>query len=91
MYKDDVVELRSTLGSHVATINLLLMTQTVRSSENDRAEVACGLDKKLVANRGLLEEVKVKMELSVNQHSEMRSLLEHQTESLQRLEKEAET
>lgn len=53
MYKDDVVELRSILGSHVATINLLLMTQTVRSitmAENKRAKVACGLEKKIMAH-----------------------------------------
>lgn len=63
MYKEDVLELRSILGSHVATINLLLMTQTVRSitiAENDRAEVACEFGKRISAHRALLEGVKDK-------------------------------
>ncbi|KFX90422.1 hypothetical protein O988_08209 [Pseudogymnoascus sp. VKM F-3808] len=93
MYKDDVVELRSILGSHVSTINLLLMTQTVRSitiADNDRAEVANGLGKKIMAHRGLLEEVKGKIELSGKQQSAMSTQLEHQTKSLQRLETDAE-
>jgi hypothetical protein len=93
MYKDDVVELRSILGSHVSTINLLLMTQTVRSitiAENDRAEVAEELEKKIMAHRGLLEEVKDKMDISEKQQSGMSTQLGHQTESLQRLETDAE-
>ncbi|KFY46548.1 hypothetical protein V495_02401 [Pseudogymnoascus sp. VKM F-4514 (FW-929)] len=93
MYKDDVVELRSILGSHVSTINLLLMTQTVRSitiADNDRAELADGLGKKIMAHRGLLEEVKGKIELSGKQQSAMSTQLEHQTKSLQRLETDAE-
>ncbi|KAE8445214.1 hypothetical protein EG329_013586 [Mollisiaceae sp. DMI_Dod_QoI] len=89
MYKDDVVELRTILGSHVATINLLLMTQTVRSitlAENDRAEVASELKLKIMAHRGLLEEAKDKMDFSAKQHAETNMQLKYQAASLQNLE-----
>jgi len=68
MYKEDAEQLRSTLGSHVATINLLLITQTVGSisaAENDRERLACELQTKILAHRRLLEDVKGKVEVSL--------------------------
>src|SRR5271163_4421898 len=61
MYKEDVKELRLKLTSHVATINLLLMTQTVESicaAESDRASFASGFESNIMAHRRLLEQIK---------------------------------
>jgi hypothetical protein len=78
MYKADVKELRLILGSHVATINLLLMTQTVGSitaAENDRERLACGLEMKTIAHRRLLEDVQDQVEVSLDQQLETMSQL----------------
>ena len=93
MYKKDAKEIRAILGSHVSTINLLLMTQTVQSvtrAEDNRAEVACGLEQRILAHRRLLEDVNVKAETSLNQHSETISNLENQEASLNTLVDKAE-
>lgn len=85
MYKDDVANLMSILGSHVATINLLPMTQTVKSitlAENDRAELAGELRSKIAKHRVLLEELKDKVEVTFEQQSEIASTLERQNDSL---------
>jgi CheY-like chemotaxis protein len=81
MYKKDVKQLRSILGSHVATVNLLLMTQTVGSisaAENDRERLACELQNEILAHRRLLEDVNVRVELSLEQQLETKlQSLEH--------------
>jgi len=75
MYKEDVKQLRSILGSHVATINLLLMTQTVGSiaaAEDDGLRLACGLENKILAYRRLLERVNERVERSIEQQLEIK-------------------
>ncbi|KFX92430.1 hypothetical protein V490_05378 [Pseudogymnoascus sp. VKM F-3557] len=72
------------------TLGTFATVRSITIAENDRAEVAEGLDKKIMAHRGLLEEVKGKMEISEKQQSGMSTQLERQTESLQRLETDAE-
>lgn len=77
-FKQDAKELRSILASHVSTINLLLMTQTIRSitkAEDDRVEMTCGLEQEILAHRRLLENVNVKVEASLSQHSDALSKL----------------
>jgi hypothetical protein len=84
VYKDEVKALRAKLGSHVATISLLLMTQAVSSittAEHDRAEATCGLQAKILAHRRLLEDVQTKVD----------SLLSHQLETKGQLERQADT
>lgn len=61
MYRDDMKELRSALGSHVSTINMLLMTQTLGSisaAERGREEAATKLEKNMLSHGKLLEDVK---------------------------------
>jgi hypothetical protein len=60
MYRDDVKALRLSLGSHVSTISLLLVTQTVGSitvAERDRERVRCELRNKILAHQSLLQDV----------------------------------
>lgn len=61
MYKNDVEELRSALGSHVSTINMLLMKQpigTISLTERERQKAACELEKNMLSHSKLLEDVK---------------------------------
>jgi hypothetical protein len=73
MHEEDLKQLRSTLGSHVATINLLLMTQTIGSiaaAENDRESFAFSLQAKILAHRRLIEDVKTRVELNLERQLE---------------------
>ena len=83
MYKEDAKQLRSILGSHVATITLLLMTQAVGSitaAEDDRQRLACGLENKILAHRRLLERVNEQVESSIEQQLETKlELRDHST------------
>ena len=93
MYKEDAEQLRSTLGSHVATINLLLMTQTVRSisaAENDRERLACELQTKIFAHRRLLEDVKGSVEVSLEQQLETKLQLQDHSTALDNLGSKAD-
>jgi hypothetical protein len=92
-YKEDVRHLRSLLGSHVSTINLLLMTQTVgsiTSAENDRERVACGLESKIIAHRQNLKEVKAEVYVSLEQQRETKVHLEDHSTVLNNLETKAD-
>lgn len=86
-------DLRSKLGSHVMTINLLLMTQTIScitTSEHDRAEAASGLNEKILANRRLLEDVKAGVDSSSARQQETKSQLERHASSLSSLDQKAD-
>ena len=88
MYKDEIKELRSVLGSHIAVINLLLMTQTVRSitvAENEREQMVCGLESKILAHKRLLEGVKGHVEVSFGNQLETKIHLQDQTALLESL------
>ena len=79
VYKDDVKELRMKLGSHVATITLLLMTQTISSitrAEYDRANVACELRDNILAHRRLLGDVKTEVDSVLSQQMETKLRLQ---------------
>jgi hypothetical protein len=92
-YKDEVKELRTKLGSHVATITLLLMTQTVASittAEHDRAKVACGLQEKILAHRKLLEDVKTGVSSSLAQQLETKLQIESQADAIRTLVRKAD-
>jgi methyl-accepting chemotaxis protein len=52
--------------------------------------MACGLEQKILAHRRLLEDVNVKVEASLNQHSETNSKLEGQAASLDTLVSQVE-
>lgn len=91
-YQDDVKELRTKLGSHVATISLLLMTQTVSSivgAETDLAEVACEFRDNILAHRRLLEDVKVGVDTSIARHVETKLQLESQAAAVRTLDQKA--
>jgi hypothetical protein len=86
MYRNDVKELRSALESHVSTINLLWMTQTVGSisvAETDREQMACELEKKIVAQQRLLEDVR-------NEQSEAKTQLQDHSFALESLRGKAD-
>ncbi|CZR63117.1 uncharacterized protein PAC_13014 [Phialocephala subalpina] len=88
MYKDEIKELRSILGIHVATINLLLITQTVRSItmvENEREQIVCGLESKILAHQRLLEDVKRHVEISLGNQLETKIHLQDQSTVLESL------
>jgi hypothetical protein len=92
-YREDVKELRLKLGSHVMTINLLLMTQTIScitSSEHDRAEAASGLHEKILAIRGLLEDVQAGVDSSSALQQETKPQVERQARSLSALDHKAD-
>jgi hypothetical protein len=92
-YKDEVKALRTKLGSHVATISLLLMTQAVSSittAEHDRAEATCGLQEKILAYRRLLEDVRTEVDSSLSHQVETKSQLERQEETLGTLDCKAD-
>jgi hypothetical protein len=89
MYKRDAEELRSKLASHVGTINLLLMTQTVQSlceAERDRTTFASGLESKIMAHQGLLEQIQDGVDTSLAHQLESRLRFEEQQASLEGLE-----
>lgn len=92
-YKDEVKALRTKLGSHVATISLLLMTQAVSSittAEHDRTEATCGLQEKILAYRRLLKNVQTGVESSLSHQVETKSQLERQEETLGTLDRKAD-
>jgi len=81
------------LGSYVATINLLLMTQAVSSitrAENDREEIACDVKIRLLAHWRLLKDVKTGVDLSLAQQMETKLQLENQTDGIASLDRKAE-
>ncbi|CAG8971550.1 hypothetical protein HYALB_00005446 [Hymenoscyphus albidus] len=85
-YRDDVKELRGKLGSFVATINLLLMTQAVAyitAADGEREETKCGLLAKILENRRRLEKVEDAVSESSSMQAEMGSRLQHQEAALQ--------
>jgi hypothetical protein len=87
-YKDDVKKLRAKLGSFVATISLLLMTQTVSSvtaAEHERDKTAGTLQESILAHRRLLENVKTDVGSSLAEHKETRSQLQSQGDSMKDL------
>jgi hypothetical protein len=92
-YKDEVKALRTKLGSHIATISLLLMTQAVSSittAEHDRAEAACGLQEKILAYRRLLEDVHTGVDSSLAHQLETKGQLERQADAIDALDRKAD-
>jgi len=93
LFKDDIEQLRLTLASHVATLNLLLMTQAVNSisvAENDRDRLASGLERKILRNRQLLGRVNHLIDGSSRVQQEIGNQLEDQSAILNKLEKRAD-
>lgn len=80
-YRDDVKELRSKLGSFVATINLLLMTQTVASVTAGEG-ATCGLQTKILENRKRLNHIEIVVESTFSRQFKMISQLDIQGESI---------
>lgn len=92
-HKDDVKELRTKLGSYVATITLLLMTQTVSSitsAERDMTEATSGLQEKIIAHRTLLEDVRTHVDSTISHQAEIKEQLDNQAASVQNLESKAD-
>lgn len=93
MFKEDVKQLRSALASHVATINLLLMTQTVASilaAEDDRDHLASSLESKILWHRRHLEDVNGRIEKSLERQQGIKSQLRDQSSVLDELGKKAD-
>ncbi|RYP69646.1 hypothetical protein DL771_006010 [Monosporascus sp. 5C6A] len=93
MFKEDVKELRSALASHVATINLLLMTQAVASistAEDDRDRFASGLESKILAHRRLLEDISAQVDTSLERQQRIKTQLREQSAALNKLGKKAD-
>jgi hypothetical protein len=87
-YKDDVKKLRAKLGSFVATISLLLMTQTVSSvtaAEHERGKTACTLQESILVHRRLLEGAKSDVGSSLAEHKDTKSQLQSQADSMKNL------
>ena len=83
--KDEVNALRTKLGSHVATISLLLMTQAVSSittAEHDRAKTTCRLQEMIIACRKPLEDV---IDSSLAHQMETKCQLDRQLETMDTL------
>ncbi|KAI1743574.1 hypothetical protein F4680DRAFT_408602 [Xylaria scruposa] len=92
MFKEDVEHLRSTLASHVATINLLLMTQAVTSisaAEEDRGRVISNLEGKILENRRLLKDVGRRVDESLGRR-DIKAKLKDQDSILDKLGKAAD-
>ncbi|KAL9026146.1 MAG: hypothetical protein Q9196_005144 [Gyalolechia fulgens] len=93
MFREDVKKLRSTLASHVTTINLLLITQAVASislAEDDRHRLASGLESKVLEHRRLLEGIDDHVETSLGRQKEMKMQLENQNFVLDELGRQAD-
>jgi hypothetical protein len=93
MFKEDVKQLRSALVSHVATINLLLMTQAVASisaAEDDRDRLASGLESKILAHRRLLEDINGYVDTSLKRQQEIKMQLGAQYSVLDELGEKAD-
>ena len=81
VFKDDIEELRSTLASHVATINLLLMTQSLSSilaAEQDRVDLTREMQSQILHNRKILQNVECVVRESVHQQGEAETQLRNQ-------------
>lgn len=90
MYKDDIKELKCFLSSHIATINILLMTQATSSislAENDRHEIASGLESNILAHRRLLEDINGKVDLTLRQQHHTQDHLHQHCSALEELRK----
>ncbi|KAK4069561.1 uncharacterized protein Triagg1_6985 [Trichoderma aggressivum f. europaeum] len=88
MLKEDIKELRSALASHVATINLLLMTQAVTSisvAENDRSHLALSLESKILAHSRVLQAINGRVDTSLVQQREIKMELETQSSAVAEL------
>ncbi|KAL8833073.1 MAG: hypothetical protein Q9176_008099 [Flavoplaca citrina] len=93
IFREDVKKLRSTLASHVTTINLLLMTQAVTSisiAEDDRHRLASGLESKVLEHRRLLEDIDDHAQTSLERQQEMKTQLENQHSVLDELGRQAD-
>jgi len=93
MFREDVIQLRSALASHVATINLLLMTQAVASipaTEDDRDHLASSLSSKILAHQLLLEDINDHVDTSPEPQQEIKTQLRHQFPALDELGKMAD-
>jgi hypothetical protein len=93
-YLDDVKKLRSTLASHVTTMNLLLMTQTVASitiAEDDRQYIANRLEEKILENRRLLTNIDDQTVASLQQAQCISKQLDDQSSLLNTLDSQAAT
>ncbi|RYP79869.1 hypothetical protein DL770_006474 [Monosporascus sp. CRB-9-2] len=93
MFKEDVKQLRSALASHVATINLLLMTQAVASisiAEDDRDRLASGLESKILAHRRLLEDINGQVDTSLERQQGIKTQLLEQSSVLDELGEKAD-
>ncbi|KAH0524009.1 hypothetical protein TsFJ059_008933 [Trichoderma semiorbis] len=93
MLKEDVKELRSALASHVATINLLLMTQTVASisvAEDDRSYFASRLESKISTHNRVLEAVNGRVDTSLARQQEIKITLEAQSSAVDELGKKTD-
>ncbi|OAL02500.1 hypothetical protein IQ06DRAFT_117281 [Phaeosphaeriaceae sp. SRC1lsM3a] len=88
MFKDDIKDLRCFLASHIATINILLMTQAVSSislAENDRHDLTSGLESKILAYRRHLEGIRNNLDLNLEQQRRIRDCLHQQHSGLEEL------
>ncbi|KAH7386919.1 hypothetical protein DE146DRAFT_187328 [Phaeosphaeria sp. MPI-PUGE-AT-0046c] len=88
MFNDDIKELRCFLASHIATINMLLMTQAVSSistTGNERQDIASALETKILANRRLLENISDDVNVSLAQQCRMQNHLHQQQSALEEL------
>ncbi|KAL7910413.1 hypothetical protein GGI35DRAFT_366168 [Trichoderma velutinum] len=90
MLEEDVQQLRSTLASHVATINLLLITQAVASisvAEDDRDRLASSLESRILTQQRVLDGVNSRVDTSLERQREMKIQLEAQFSISNKLEK----
>ncbi|KAL6812999.1 hypothetical protein GGI42DRAFT_313391 [Trichoderma sp. SZMC 28013] len=93
MLEKDIQQLRLTLASHVATINLLPTTQAMASisrAEDDRDGLASSLESKILAQRRVLDGVNGRVDASLAQQREIKMQLEAQSFVVNKLEKKTD-
>ena len=93
VFKDDIQELRSTLTSHVATINLILMTQSVSSisvAEQDRTDLTREMQSQIQAHQKILRNVEGMVRVSVHRQGETKTQLQDQAVEIGSLKAKAE-
>lgn len=78
LFKEDIKQLRSTMASHVCTINNLLLQQIVALislAEADRDQAALNQESEILVNRQLLEEARRQLETCMTyQHAPLDKL-----------------
>ena len=92
-FKEDSKELRSILASHVGTISLLLMTQSINSisaAEEDRITLAREVENSILENRKILQGVEDKVDVSINNQGRTKVQLHYQAVDLDNLKINAE-